>query len=62
LRETLDKLTSLAKGDKRDFASKDKIEHLVKLSEIFDRLRRLLIKLKRDFVSVSPILILLRFR
>jgi len=55
-------LISLAKGNRKDLAPKDKIELLGKLSEILDRLRRLLIKFKRDFVSVSPILILLRLR
>jgi len=58
--ETLDKLASIAKGDKRDLVPKDKIELLVQSSEILDRLRRLLIKFRREFVSVSPILNLLR--
>jgi len=62
LTEKLDKLTSLAKGDKRDFASNDKTEPLVKLRFILDRLRILLIKLKRNFVSLSPILFVLRLR
>jgi len=62
LSETLDKLISLAKGDNRDLAPKDKIELIVKLSEILDRLKRLLIKFKRDYVSLSPIHIYLRSR
>jgi len=48
-------LISLAKGDRRDLASKDKLDSPVILSEILDRLRRLLIKFQRDFVSLSPI-------
>jgi len=62
LSETLYKLARQAKGDRRDLAPIDKIELLVKVSEILDRLRRLLIKFKRDFVSVSPIHIYLRLR
>jgi len=62
LRETLDKLISLAKGEKRHLAPKDRIELFVKLSEILDRFRRLLIKFKKDFVSVSPIHYYLRLR
>jgi len=60
LSDTLDRLTSLASGDSRDLAPKDKIELLGKISYILDKLRRLLIKFKRDFVSVSPIHIYLR--
>jgi len=60
--ETLDKLTNFLKRDRRDYAPKDKIELFVKFSEILERLRRLLIIFKRDFISISPILILLRFR
>lgn len=60
--ETLDRLTSLAKGDKRDISPADKIELLVKLSDILDRLTRLLVKFKRNFVSISPVLILLKLR
>jgi len=41
LSETLDKLTSLAKGDRRDSIPKDKIELEVKLSEILDRLKEI---------------------
>jgi len=62
LSETLDKLINFAKGDRRDLASNDKIEFLAKFSEIFYRLRRLLIKFKRDFVSNSTIFALLRLR
>jgi len=60
--EILDKLTSLVKGERRDLSPKYKFELPLKLSVILDRLRRLLIKFKRDFVSVSPIFILLRLR
>jgi len=60
--ETLNKLTNLVKGDRRDLALKDKIKHLVKISEILERLKSLLINCKRVLVSVSPILILLRLR
>jgi len=62
LSDTLDRLSSLVRGDIRDLAPKDKIELLVKLSEILDRLRRLLIKFKRDFASVSPLQTLFRLR
>jgi len=62
LSDTLDRLSSLAKGDIRDLASKDKRELLIKQSEILDGLRRLLIKSKRDFASVSPIQTLFRLR
>ena len=55
-------MVSITKGDKRDLVPKAKIEFLVQLSEILDRLRRLPIKFKRDFVSVFPILNLLRLR
>jgi len=55
LRDTLDRLISLARGDNRELTPKDNIEPLVKLSEIIDRLRRLLIRFMRDFASVSPI-------
>ena len=62
LSETLDKLTSLAKGNKTELFLHDNIDLLVKFSEILDRLRRLLTKNKRDFVSVAPIHFYLRFR
>jgi len=62
LSSVLDKFTSLAAGDRRDIASKDLFELFVKIIEILDRLRRLLIKLKRDFTSVSPINSLLKLR
>jgi len=61
LSEILDKLANIAKGDRRDLVPKGKFE-LLQLSEILDRLRRLPIIFKRDFVSVSPILNLLRLR
>jgi len=41
LSDTLERLTSLARGDSRDSDPKNKIELLVKLSEILDRLSRL---------------------
>jgi len=62
LSEILDKLASIAKGDKRNLVPKVKIELLVQLKEILDRLRRLPIIFKRDFNSVFPIFNLLRFR
>ena len=62
LSETLDKLASIANGDKIYLVSKIIIELPVQLSDILDRLGRLQIKFKRDFVSVSPILNLLRLR
>jgi len=62
LRETLDKLTSIAKEDKRDLVPKVLIKLLAQLREIRDKLRRLLIKFKSDFNSVSLMINLLRFR
>ena len=61
LSETFDKLASIAKGDKRDLVSKVQIKLLGLLREILDRWRRLPIKFKRDFNSVSSIFNLLRF-
>jgi len=61
LSETLYKLISLAKRDRGDFVSEDKIGLLVQLSAIFDRLRRLSIKFVRELFLASPIHILLRF-
>jgi hypothetical protein len=62
LSETLDKLTSIAKEDKRDLVPKVLIKLLAQLREIRDKLRRLLIKFKSDFNSVSLMINLLRFR
>jgi len=62
LSETLDKLTSLSKRDRIYYGPTDKIEFLLKSSEILERLRRLLISFKRDFVSVAPIHIYSRLR
>ena len=62
LSETLDKLANIAKGDKIYLVSKVIIELPAQLSEILDRFGRLMIKFKRDIVSVSPILNLLRLR
>jgi len=55
-------LTSLARGDIRELAPKDKIELLAILSEILYGLRRLQIRFKRDSASESPIHILFRLR
>jgi len=60
--ETLDKLASIAKGDKRDLVPKVQIKLLAQLMEILDRLRRFPINFKKDFNSVSLIFNLLRFR
>ena len=62
LSDTLDSLTSLDREDSRELAPKHIKELLVKLMEILDRLRRLLIRFKRDFASESPIHIYCRLR
>jgi len=46
----------------RGYAPTETFELLEKLSEILERLRRLLIIFKRDFASVSPIHIYSRVR
>ena len=58
--DKLDRLISLARGDSRDWVPKEKIELLVKLSEILERLERLLNRFKIDFVSISTMDVLLR--
>jgi len=55
LNDTLDRLTILAREDSRELDPKDSKGRLVKLSEIFDRLKRLLIIFKRDVASASSI-------
>jgi len=62
LRDKLDRLASLARGDNRDLAPNYKIGLLVKLSESLDRLRRLPIRFMRDYASVSPIHIFFKLR
>jgi len=62
LRDTLDRLTSLAREDNRDFVPNDRIELYAKLIEILDRLRKLLVTLRRDLASLSPIHIIFRLR
>jgi len=55
-------LISLDREDSGELAPKHIKELLVKVSEILDRLRRLLIRFRRDFASESPIHFYCRLR
>jgi len=53
--DKLDRLTSPSKGNNKNCSPKNSIELYSKLSEILERLQKLLIGFKRDCVSSSPI-------